>query len=191
MEEFDLVVRALSFATHMHRHQRRKNAEQTPYIEHPIAVMRALWDGGVREPEVLAAALLHDAIEDTDATEALLGDLFGRDVAETVAECSDDKALPKAERKRRTIAHAGEAWRRARRVELGGRVANFAGRVVNPPADWTPVRVGQYLDWSQQVVDALRGTHPGLESRFDALVQDALLVPWTPEASARDEVDDG
>lgn len=186
MNDFDLVVKALSFATHKHRHQRRKNRQATPYIEHPIAVMRLLWDADVRDPVVLAGALLHDTLEDTDATPEELEEAFGPEVAEVVAHCTDDKDLPKGERKRRTIEHVARAPRRARLVKLADRIANCGGLAEHPPKDWSATRIGQYHDWSRQVVDALRGTHLGMEAHFDSIATQDVLVPWTPEASARD-----
>ncbi len=191
MNEFDLVVKALSFATEKHRHQRRKNAEQTPYIEHPVAVMRVLWDAGVRDAIVLAGGLLHDTLEDTDATVEDLDRAFGREVAEVVRYCTDDKSLPKAERKRLTIQHAGSAPRRAKLVKLADRIANCADLTASPPAGWTPERVGQYFDWSRQVVEPMRGVDARLEAAFDRALGGATLVPWTPEASERDEQVDG
>jgi GTP diphosphokinase / guanosine-3',5'-bis(diphosphate) 3'-diphosphatase len=191
MNEFDVVVRALSFAAEKHRNQRRKSVEETPYIEHPITVMRILWDGGVRDPVVLAAALLHDTLEDTDATSADLEQRFGQQVADVVQHCTDDKGLPKAERKRLTIVHAATAPARAQLVKLGDRIANCQDLAGAPPAGWSEARAGQYLDWSRQVVDAMRGVHAGLEARFDAVLASAVVVPWSPEASRQDEVDDG
>lgn len=191
MDEFDLVVRALSYATEMHRDQRRKNTARTPYIEHPITVMRILWDVGVRDPVPLAAALLHDTVEDTAAELEDLQDLFGADVADTVAHCTDDKGLPKAERKRLTIVEAAHAPPRAQLVKLADRIANCADLADHAPAGWGARRIGQYGDWSRQVVDALRGVHPELEARFDAVVAGMRLVPWTPADSAQDELSSG
>src|SRR3989442_9516012 len=60
-----LLLKALAFAAHKHRDQRRKDAESSPYINHPIALADALInEGGVTDVEVLCAALLHDTVED-------------------------------------------------------------------------------------------------------------------------------
>jgi guanosine-3',5'-bis(diphosphate) 3'-pyrophosphohydrolase len=68
-----LVLKAAAFAARKHRDQRRKDAEASPYINHPIALADVFWhDGGVRNPVVIAAALLHDTIEDTKTTGAEL-----------------------------------------------------------------------------------------------------------------------
>ena len=190
-QAFDLVVRALTFATAMHRDQRRKNAARTPYIEHPIEVMRILWDADVGDPVVLAAALLHDTLEDTAATPKMLVSQFGEEVAEVVGHVTDDKTIPKEERKRLAIAHAPFAPPRAQLVKLADRISNCEGLRSEPPASWPAARIGQYYDWSRQVVDGLRGVHPALEARFDAALDGVDVVPWTPEDSRRDAAADG
>ena len=102
-----LLFRALAFAAHKHRDQRRKDAEASPYINHPIALAQVLTgEGGVTDIEVLAAALLHDTIEDTATTGEELEREFGGRIAAIVAEVTDDTGLPKAERKRLQIEHA-------------------------------------------------------------------------------------
>src|SRR5690349_3850684 len=102
-----LLLHALAFAAHKHRDQRRKDAEASPYINHPIALAEVLaGEGGVTDIEVLAAALLHDTIEDTDTTIEELREQFGARIAGVVGEVTDDKDLPKAERKRLQIEHA-------------------------------------------------------------------------------------
>src|SRR5512132_2630998 len=97
--ELALLLKVLSFAAHKHRDQRRKDAEASPYINHPIALAEVLaGEGGVTDLEVLAAALLHDTIEDTATTLEELREQFGERIAGMVAEVTDDKDLPKADR---------------------------------------------------------------------------------------------
>src|SRR5882762_2716998 len=96
-----LLLKALAFAAHKHRYQRRKDAESSPYINHPIALADVLInEGGVTDVEVLCAALLHDTVEDTATTHGELVSALGDDARDLRAEVTDDKALPKAERKR-------------------------------------------------------------------------------------------
>src|SRR5579863_6095940 len=96
-----IVLAASAFAAHKHRDQRRKGAEASPYINHPIAVANVLAnEAHIIEPVVLAAALLHDTIEDTDTTVDELVAEFGSEIAGIVLEVTDDKSLPKQERKR-------------------------------------------------------------------------------------------
>ncbi len=93
------LITAIAFAADKHRNQRRKDADASPYINHPIALANLLLnEAGVEDQRVLIAAVLHDTIEDTDTTEQELVRHFGKDVADIVLEVTDDKALPKAER---------------------------------------------------------------------------------------------
>src|SRR5437764_14113691 len=115
--ELALLLKALAFAAHKHRDQRRKDAEASPYINHPIALADVLVnEGGVTDFEVLCAALLHDTVEDTATTHEELVDAFGSRIARIVAEVTDDKALPKAVRKRLQIEHAASLSREAKLV---------------------------------------------------------------------------
>lgn len=95
-----LLIDAAAFAAERHRDQRRKDASASPYINHPLALARMLSvEAGVADPVVIAAALLHDTIEDTETTEAELRERFGDEVTDVVLEVTDDKSLPKARRK--------------------------------------------------------------------------------------------
>jgi guanosine-3',5'-bis(diphosphate) 3'-pyrophosphohydrolase len=167
--ELAAVLRALAFAADKHRDQRRKDAAASPYINHPIALANVLVrEGGVGEPDVIAAALLHDTLEDTQTTPAELRTAFGDRVAGIVAEVTDDKSLPKAERKRLQIEHAAAISRAAKLVKLADKICNLRDMAEHPPASWDLTRRREYFDWARAVIDRLRGVHPGLEAAFDA-----------------------
>ena len=164
-----LLLKALAFAAHKHRDQRRKDAESSPYINHPIALADVLInEGGVTDVEVLCAALLHDTVEDTATTHEELVNAFGSKIARIVAEVTDDKALPKAVRKRLQIEHAASLSREAKLVKLADKVCNLRDVAERPPAKWDLARRQEYFDWARQVIDGLRGAHPRLEAAFDA-----------------------
>ena len=166
---FGLLTRALAFAAHKHRDQRRKDEEASPYINHPIALAELLvHEGGVDDPVVLAAALLHDTLEDTETTREELVAAFGEEIAAIVAEVSDDKALAKQERKRLQIAHAAGLSHRARLVKLADKACNLRDVADHPPAGWSLQRRLEYFDWARDVIDGIRGTHARLEAVFDA-----------------------
>jgi len=163
-----LLLKALAFAAHKHRDQRRKDAEASPYINHPIALADALVnEGGVTDTEVLCAALLHDTVEDTDTTPAELAAAFGERIARIVAEVTDDTRLPKEDRKRLQIEHAPHLSEGAKLVKLADKLCNLRDVDVRPPFKWDVARRREYFDWAKRVVDGLRGTHPGLEKAFD------------------------
>lgn len=168
-KDLALLFKALAFAAHKHRDQRRKDAEASPYINHPIALAEVLaGEGGIIDIEVLAAALLHDTIEDTATTAAELREHFGEHIAAMVIEVTDDKELPKAERKRLQIEHAAGISHGAKLVKLADKICNLRDVAERPPAKWDLQRRREYFDWARQVIDGLRGAHPGLEAAFDA-----------------------
>src|SRR5688572_836606 len=167
--ELALLLRALAFAAHKHRDQRRKDPAASPYINHPIALADVLVnEGGVTDIEVLCAALLHDTVEDTDTTPEELERAFGARVARIVAEVTDDQALAKAERKRLQVERAAGLSPEAKLVKLADKICNLRDVAERAPASWDLARRREYFDWAKRVVDGLRGEHAGLEAAFDA-----------------------
>ena len=167
--DLKLLLKALEFAAHKHRDQRRKDAGASPYINHPIALADLLVnEGGISDVEVLCAALLHDTLEDTDTRHEELADAFGSRVARIVAEVTDDKSLKPEERKRLQVEHAAHLTLEARLVKLADKICNLRDVAERPPAAWDLARRREYFDWAKQVVDGLRGAHPRLEAAFDA-----------------------
>lgn len=165
-----ILIQAISFAAHKHRHQRRKDADQSPYINHPIALANVLAnEGGVDASAVLCAAILHDTIEDTDTTAAEIEILFGAAVCSIVLEVTDDKSQAKLVRKQLQIEHAPYISTEAKLVKLADKICNLRDILASPPADWEPERKKEYFEWAAAVVAGLRGVHPGLELVFDDL----------------------
>jgi guanosine-3',5'-bis(diphosphate) 3'-pyrophosphohydrolase len=119
------ILSAAAFAAAKHRNQRRKDAEASPYINHPIALAELLAFVGIEDLEVLQAALLHDTVEDTDTSFQELEERFGKAVADIVQEVTDDKALPKGERKRLQVEHAAQLSREAKLVKLADKICNL------------------------------------------------------------------
>ena len=164
----DLVLRAVAFAAHKHRDQRRKDKDASPYINHPIQLAKVLWeDGEVRYAEVIAAALLHDTLEDTETTWMELRGEFGEDIADVVLEVTDTQWIKKELRKRLQVTRARHSSEQAKLVKLADKICNLRDMSAHPPAGWGLERKQQYFDWAKEVVDQLRGTHAGLERKFD------------------------
>ena len=168
-KELKLILKALNFAAQKHKDQRRKDAAASPYINHPIGLANILCNEGyVTEIEVICAALLHDTIEDTQTTAEELDGEFGPSIREIVMEVTDDKSIPKSQRKRLQIEHAAHISDKAKLVKLADKISNLRDVAHSPPADWSLDRRQQYFDWAKAVVDQLRGVHPTLEAVFDA-----------------------
>jgi guanosine-3',5'-bis(diphosphate) 3'-pyrophosphohydrolase len=140
----------------------------SPYINHPIALANILCnEGHITDVEVICGALLHDTVEDTETSFEEIQEAFGPAVRRIVMDVTDDKTLPKAERKRLQIEHAAHACHQARLVKLADKIANLRDTASHPPVDWSLARQQEYFDWARAVIDRIRGTHEGLERLFD------------------------
>jgi len=166
------ILKALHFAATRHRDQRRKDVEASPYINHPIEVAELLAsEGGVTNLLTLQGAILHDTIEDTNTTREELEAEFGAEVRRIVEEVTDDKRLPKAERKRLQIEHAPHLSEHARQIKIADKISNVRGVTSAPPADWSLERRQEYLDWTEQVVAGCRGCNAALEGFYDQVLR--------------------
>lgn len=163
------LLRACAYAANAHRDQRRKNPAAEPYINHPLRVAALLEGAGVVEEDVLIAAVLHDVVEDTEVTVAEIEEEFGEVVMGYVGECSDDKGLPKTERKRLQVVSASGKSRGAKLVKLADKLDNLSDMTKQIPVGWSAQRVHDYFTWAEQVVAGLRGTNAQLEHQLDAV----------------------
>lgn len=171
--ELSLVLNAAKFAAAKHKLGKRKDNE-TPYINHPLEVAELLARvGRVSDPEVLAAALLHDTIEDTATLPEEISNAFGERVLSLVMECTDDKALPKAERKRLQVANASHKSDEAKLIKIADKISNMRDVVELPPADWSWERRYGYLEWSENVFAGLRGVNYELDQYFQTVIDQA------------------
>jgi len=173
------LLSALEFAADMHRDQRRKGKEASPYINHPIQVAEILANvAGESDLALLMAAVLHDTIEDTVATREDLLERFGAEVTGLVAEVTDDKNLKKPERKRLQIEHGPHLSERARMIKIADKICNVRDIAAKPPGHWDDQRRLEYFDWAEKVVAACSGVSPALEAAFaDALQAGRAAVP--------------
>ena len=163
---------AKQFAADRHFGQTRKDAKETPYIEHPVEVASLLIQvGGVSDLDVVVAALLHDVLEDTPTKTHELKVRFGERVTRIVQEVSDDKRLPKIARKYLQVKGAPFISPEAKLVKLADKICNVRDILESPPIGWRSERKKEYFLWSKSVVDGLRGINHPLETAFDQLFQ--------------------
>lgn len=176
-DDIAVILAALKFSAQKHRDQRRKDAVQTPYINHPIEVADLLWRvGKVHDLRALVAALLHDIIEDTETSPGEIERLFGGEVLSLVLEVSDDKRLPKAIRKSLQIRHAPNLSLHAKAIKLADKICNTLDITHSPPHDWAVERRLEYLDWTEKVVAGLRGGNAALESLYDKVMAEGRAI---------------
>jgi guanosine-3',5'-bis(diphosphate) 3'-pyrophosphohydrolase len=180
MTETAQLLKAVCFSAHKHQKQRRKDEDLSPYINHPIEVAELMATvGEVSDLPALLAAILHDTVEDTGTTFSELEELFGRDVRRIVAEMTDDKSLPKDERKRFQIEHANRLSAKAKQIKIADKICNVRDVIHSPPPQWSKERRREYLQWAKKVVEGCRGSNAHLERRFDEVFQEGwrMLEP--------------
>ena len=171
MNTIKKLVEAASFAARRHTGHHRKGDTAEPYINHPLEVANLLANvGGVDDIDVLIAALLDDTVEDVGVNKEEIVERFGDRVAGIVMEVTDDKSLPKEERKRRQVEHAPHLSHDAKLVKLGDKISNIKDVTDSPPAGWSLERRREYIDWGEKVGEGLRGSNQALEKKFDQTV---------------------
>jgi guanosine-3',5'-bis(diphosphate) 3'-pyrophosphohydrolase len=174
MNTINKLLEAASFAAQRHTGHHRKGDAKEPYINHPLEVANLLANvGDVSDIDMLMAAILHDTVEDVGVKKEEIVQRFGERVAGLVMEVTDDKSLPKEERKRLQVEHAPHLSQEAKQIKLADKISNINDVANNPPADWPLKRRREYIEWGEAVVAGLRGSNDALERRFDELAKKA------------------
>jgi HD domain len=162
------VQKAAEMAALWHVHQKKKGAAQDPFINHLLAVASLVADATHgTDPDLVIAALLHDAIEHQGIARETIADEFGEDVAHLVEQCTDDKTLDLQERKRKQVEDAPKKSYRAKLIKLADKTDNVRRMGSDPPPDWTIQRRSDYIERAREVVAQLRGTNEWLARQFD------------------------
>jgi len=160
----EVVLKAIEYSAVKHEGQFRKDAAKTPYIIHPIGVAEILWnEAGVRDQDVIISALLHDTLEDTNATKEEIAALFGERVAAIVKELTNDPNLTGEENKLRQVEHALYMSKEAQMVKLADRIYNLRDLSTSPPPSWSEEKIQAYYAWGEKLGRALKDVHPKLE----------------------------
>ena len=162
------VIRAAHFAAVKHAAQRRKGEAAEPYVNHLLEVANLVAEAGL-DVDSIAAALLHDTVEDTDTSAAELEAEFGTIVARLVLELTDDKSLPKAERKRLQVERAPHKSASAQAIKTADKISNLRSILASPPADWDQKRKRQYFEFANAVVAGLSLAPESLRTEFAAV----------------------
>lgn len=172
-----LVSEAAELAARRHNGMARKGRGNEPYINHLADVANLLataTDGA--DAELVAAGWLHDSIEDTDTTREELAQRFSERVAALVAECTDDRSLPKAERRRRQVMDAPKKSVGAKLIKIADKISNTAARIQTDLSAEERDELVDYVEWATQVVAGCRGGNAWLDEKFDDAVKAARAV---------------
>jgi (p)ppGpp synthase/HD superfamily hydrolase len=152
---------ALAFADARHAGQTR-DLDGLPFVTHPVEVACLLHEAGYRD-EVVAAGVLHDVLEDTDADHAELEARFGRRVADLVDAVSDDPSIEdRAERKaalRRQVAAAGECAAAVFAADKVSKARELRVRVSRGHSDRADAGRIQHYEASLAMLDELIPEH--------------------------------
>ncbi|XP_046293821.1 guanosine-3',5'-bis(diphosphate) 3'-pyrophosphohydrolase MESH1 isoform X3 [Marmota monax] len=162
------LLEAADFAARKHKQQRRKDPEGTPYINHPI--------GGRADPEAPLAAPGGGGVARILTHEAGITDIVVLQVRRLVEEVTDDKTLPKLERKRQQVEQAPHSSPGAKLVKLADKLYNLRDLNRCTPEGWSEHRVQEYFEWAAQVVKGLQGTNQQLEEALKQLFKERGLT---------------
>ena len=181
----DLIKRAERFARVCHSGQCRKGAAKEPYTIHleEVSSLVEAWGGS---EEAIAAAWLHDTVEDCPPTshKDLVAE-FGPYVAELVAELTDDVSLPTTTRKERQIETAPLKSDEAALVKLADKTSNVGAIAKSPPEGWSLARRLQYIAWAEKVVSALPHLPQKGLSEFKQRCEQAELQAYIDQGTER------
>ena len=153
---YGLVLHAASFAALSHINQRRKNINKSPYINHPIEVADLIMRVGKEDsPVILAAALLHDVVEDTQVKIEEIDEMFGKEVGSLVRKVTDDKRLTKVERKKAQVRNTLKKSHGVALIKMADKLNNLQSLTNSPPVSWSRVYIQGYFVWAREVVKPL------------------------------------
>ena len=149
MTRTNLIAKAIAFATAKHAGQKRYNGD--PYIVHPIAVAEMVAGIGGTEA-MIAAAILHDTLEDTATTEAELLTKFGPEVTKLVVELTNvftSKAYPsvnRAERKAKECDRLALVSPEAQTIKVADIIHNRPAIIAHDPK-FAPIWLSERNTW--------------------------------------------
>ncbi|MFZ9848658.1 MAG: HD domain-containing protein [Flavobacteriales bacterium] len=167
MANLQLLFKALNYSAEQHKAQRRKGMESVPYINHPIKVTNIITQFiPDASDDLICAAILHDVVEDTDATIDDIKNKFGDAIASIVQEVTDDKSISKAESRRKQIENAPKLSYNAKIIRVCDKISNVRDICGENIPDWDYKTKIEYLNWAEQVVYALDKFHEELQFAF-------------------------
>ncbi|MBX7055637.1 MAG: HD domain-containing protein [Pyrinomonadaceae bacterium] len=171
MNNLNKTLHAARFAAEKHTGHFRKGSKREPYINHPIEVANLIANVALIDDEdILAAALLHDTVEDCEVSPDEMTEKFGQAVTDYVLEVTDDKSLPKKTRKMLQIEHAPHLSYGAKVIKLADKISNVRDVIASPAEGWDKQRRQEYVQWAMSVVEGLRGSSDQLDELFDEVV---------------------
>ncbi len=174
----DLIEKARSFAQDKHKHLFRPNKKQQPVVEHLKEVAMFVQEAGGSDI-MIAAAWLHDSVEDTDTTQDEILELFGKDVAVVVDGLTDPvdfAQMPLKERKALQAERLKPKSRDTKIVKLCDQISNVKSVLLDPPIEWTSEKSLNYVVGAKQIADVCLGISDFLDKEFESVYSRAILL---------------
>jgi (p)ppGpp synthase/HD superfamily hydrolase len=171
----ELVVAALRHAAELHDGTYRPDRARTPFVSHLSETAELVAQAG-GTPAEIAAAWLHDAVEDGLTTVVDLAERFGPEVADLVAAVSDapeDVGKAITERKAIQAARLATAPEGAKRIKLAEQISILQALAVERPLSWSVERADAYVQGSRLVAEACAAASPLLAERYAAALAGA------------------
>lgn len=167
MHQHATIARAVAYAAKAHDGIVREDRGDA-YFNHLAEVAAMCAELEPFDPVLVAACYLHDAIEDTNVTEADIRAEFGDEISELVMDVTDPPGLKGKARRERQVTHTAGAGPRVKRLKLADKTSNVEELIGLPARRFHAGANARYLKWARRVVDVCRGIEPKLEARFDA-----------------------
>jgi len=171
-----LVQKAKAFALHAHADQHRPNATHEPFAVHLAEVASYVADEQL-DHSAIAAAWLHDTVEDTPTSLADIAKAFGEEVSRMVdllTDPADWSRKPLAERKPLQAARIKNQETQVKVIKLADQISNIRSVILDPPIDWDPDTSQAYISGALAVGRACAGA----SVRLDALLELYAATQW-------------
>jgi guanosine-3',5'-bis(diphosphate) 3'-pyrophosphohydrolase len=162
---YTIIQKAILFACNAHGTQQRKDGSGM-YITHPLRVMW-LVEKYTKDETTLVAAVLHDVVEDTLETIKSIETHFGKEIADLVAEVTDDKSLSKYERKRHQAESMINKSVGAKMIKLADKYDNLQSHLKSPIPGWSREDIENYFAWCWRVVQNAKDICPDLANKIE------------------------
>ncbi len=172
MASVNVIYLAEEFARKAHTNDhvgKTINGVTRPRTVHLQEVADLVWASGGTDVEI-AAAWLHDTIEDTPTSLHDIETAFGAEIANIVEGLTDlpeFKDMPTNERKKKQAERVKSESDSIKRVKIADQTSNVRLVVTDPLLDWPPENNPAYIIGAKQIVDACKGVSPMLEEAFD------------------------